>query len=197
MRQEKVLNRATQYHLAHSTKVAGFSCIYGGDDRFYNNIFVGVPGVAGVGTSHYNGCGTSLEEYIEEVHKIHGDHEAFNRVEQPVYIKNNAYLNGAEAFEREESKFVDASFNPNVEIHVEGEEVYLSLELPDSFSTLSGEVHSTATLPRVRIVDAEFEKPDGSELVLDYDYLDNKINTASVPGPIASLKAGKNYIKVW
>lgn len=32
----KVLARSTQYHLPHSTEVAGFSLVYGGDDRFYN-----------------------------------------------------------------------------------------------------------------------------------------------------------------
>ncbi len=197
MRQEKVLDRATQYHLPHSTKVAGFSCIYGGDDRFYNNIFIGAPGVSGTGTSHYNGYNTSLEEFIANVHKTHGDHEVFQHVEQPVYINNNAYFNGAKAFEREECKLVDASFDPNVKITVEGDDVYLSIELPDSFSNHTGEVHSTATLPRVRIVDADFEQPDGSELVLDQDYLDHKTLDSSSLGPIADLKAGKNYIKVW
>jgi hypothetical protein len=33
--------RDTPYHPAHSTAVAGLVNIKGGDDRFYNNIFVG------------------------------------------------------------------------------------------------------------------------------------------------------------
>ena len=88
----KVLERSTQYHLPHSTKVKGFSFIYGGDDRFYNNIFIGGDGIEDVGTSHFKGYATSLEEYIENVHKEHGDHVRFNAVEQPVYINNNAYF---------------------------------------------------------------------------------------------------------
>ncbi|UUZ80458.1 right-handed parallel beta-helix repeat-containing protein [Paenibacillus sp. P26] len=193
----KVLNRSTQYHLPHSTKIAGFSLIYGGDDRFYNNIFIGRDGLRGVGTSHFKNYTTSLEEYIENVHKLHGDLEEFELVEQPVYINNNAYFNGAEPFERENEKLVEQSFNPNFSIIDQGDEGFLSIELPESFETLLGEVHSTATLPRVRIVDAEFENPDGSDLILDTDYLDELRVERSAIGPMTNLKKGKNYIKVW
>lgn len=197
MVQRKILDRSTQYHLPHSTKVAGFSLVYGGDDRFYNNIFVGAEGLEGVGTSHYKNYTTSLEEYIEEVHKHPGDLEAFLKVEQPVYINNNMYLNGAAPFEREKDKFVDNNFDPKVTIVEEGEEVYLSIELPESFDNFLGEIHSTDTLPRVRIVDAEFENPDGSKVILDTDYLDNQKENKSPLGPLSHLKKGKNYIRVW
>lgn len=197
MNHQKVLNRATQYHLPHSTKVAGFAVVYGGDDRFYNNIFIGKDGLEGVGTSHYKNYTTSLEEYIEKVHETPGDLEAFMKVEQPVYINKNAYFNGAEPFEREKDKLIDRDFDPKLRIIDKGEEVYLSCQLPDSFEDFLGEIHSTKTLERVRIVDAEFENPDGSELVLDTDFLDNKKAEKSPIGPIAQLKKGDNYIRVW
>ncbi|NLG98712.1 MAG: DUF1565 domain-containing protein [Chloroflexi bacterium] len=197
MSHRKVLNRSTQYHLPHSAKVAGFSVVYGGDDRFYNNIFIGTDGLEGVGTSHYDGYTTSLEEYIEIVNKKFGDLEDFSKVEQPVYINNNAYLNGAEPFEKENDCLVEKDFQPAVSIIDEGEAVYLSLELPESFESFPGKVQSTATLARVRIVDAEFENPDGSEVTLDTDFLDEKRAELSPIGPIAQLKKGKNYIKVW
>lgn len=195
---KKILNRSTQYHMPHSTKVAGFSLIYGGDDRFYNNIFVGAEGLEGVGTSYYNGFTTSLEEYIETVNNNGtGDLDKFEAVEQPVYINKNMYLNGAKPFDREKDLIIDNSFDPKVNIIEEGDEVYLSIELPDSFENITGEIHSTDTLTRVRIVDAEFENPDGSKLVLDYDYLDSQKENNSPLGPISSLKKGKNYIRVW
>ncbi|OPJ65258.1 right-handed parallel beta-helix repeat-containing protein [Clostridium oryzae] len=197
MDQWKGLDRSTQYHLPHSTKIAGFSFVYGGDDRFYNNIFIGRDGVKGVGTSHYKNYTTSLEEYIEKANKKHGDLEEFVLVEQPVYINNNAYFNGAEPFERENNNLVDESFNPNFRIIDGGEEVYLSCELPESFENILGEIQSTATLPRVRIVDAEFENPDGSEVFLNTDFLDEHRTGRSPLGPIGLLKKGKNYIKVW
>lgn len=193
----KVLNRSTQYHLPHSTKIAGFSLIYGGDDRFFNNIFIGAPGLEGVGTYHYRNYTTSLEEYIEKVHRNPGDVEEFEKVEQPVYISDNAYLGGAEPFEREVSKIVDKSFQANLQIIEDGDNVYLSCELPEGFENFQCRLHSTQTLKRVRIVDAEFERPDGSELILDSDYLDQQKRDRSSLGPISLLKAGKNYIRIW
>ncbi|MDE4543304.1 right-handed parallel beta-helix repeat-containing protein [Thermoanaerobacterium sp. R66] len=197
MNQRKVLNRSTQYHLPHSTEIAGFAFVYGGDDRFYNNIFIGKDGLENVGTSHYNNYTTSLEEYIEKVNELPGDLERFERVEQPVYINKNAYFNGAEPFEKEKDNLVKKDFDPKLAIIDEGDEVYLSLQLPDEFENIVGDIHSTKTLERVRIVDAEYETPDGKELVLDTDYLDAKKRGDGPIGPIVLLKKGDNYIKVW
>lgn len=197
LNQNKVLNRSTQYHLPHSTKVAGFSFVYGGDDRFYNNIFIGKDGLEGVGTSRYNNYTTSLSEYIQEVHKKNGDLEEFSTVEQPVYINGNAYFNGAEPLKREDENLVDKNFDPNLQIIDKGEEVYLSCELPESFGDILGKIQSTETLARVRIVDAEYENPDGTDVILDSDFLDEHKDEKSSLGPISLLKKGKNYIKVW
>ncbi|WP_440898038.1 right-handed parallel beta-helix repeat-containing protein [Amphibacillus sp. Q70] len=193
----KELDRSTQYHLPHSTKVAGFAFIYGGDDRFYNNLYFGKEGMTGVGTSHFKDYPTSLENYIEAVHEKHGDHESFATVEQPVYINRNAYLNGAEAYESEEDNWIDAKFDPQFEIVDQGDEVFLSCDLPASFDDMFGQVQSTVSLTRVRIADAEFENPDGSNLVIDKDLLDEKRAEESTVGPISTLKKGKNYIKIW
>jgi alpha-L-arabinofuranosidase len=193
----KMLDRATPYHVPHSTEIAGFAATYGGDDRFFNNLFIGDDTLEIVGTAHFNGYTTSLEEYIETVHQEEGDHDVFNKVEQPVYINHNGYYNGAESFEREIEKIGANTFNPNVKIVEEGNEVYLSIDLPEDFETFLGEIHSTDTLERVRIVDAEFENPDGSEVVLDTDLLGDQRKEKSVIGPIAKLKAGKNYLKIW
>lgn len=197
MEHRKVLNRFTPYHLPHSTKVAGFACVYGGDDRFYNNVFVGKKGLEDVGTSLYNGYTSSLEEYIEKVHEKNGDLETFASVEQPVYVNNNIYFNGAQAFEREKQNFVDENFDPKLKIIENGEKVYLSCELPDYFENMLGKVLSTTTLERVRIVDVEFEDPFGKDLILDKDFFDKQKLEKSLIGPIVSLKKGENYIKVW
>ncbi|HEX3021562.1 MAG TPA: right-handed parallel beta-helix repeat-containing protein, partial [Lachnospiraceae bacterium] len=193
----KVLNRSTQYHLPHSTKIAGFSLIYGGDDRFYNNIFIGRDGLDGVGTSHFDKNTTSLEEYIEKVHEKNGDVEEFELVEQPVYINSNAYFNGAKAFKFEKDNLVDKDFNPEFSIIEEGNEVYLSCNMPENYESVLGSIQSTSTLARVRIVDAEFENPDGSELLLDTDFFDKEKEMKSTLGPISQFKKGHNYIKVW
>ncbi|MDZ7833988.1 MAG: hypothetical protein U5K84_00175 [Alkalibacterium sp.] len=111
MNHRKVLNRSTPYHRPHSTKLAGFAVVQGGDDRFYNNIFIGKENLDGVGTNHFNGYSTSMEEYLTLVHSKPGDVEIFLNNEQPVYIDHNLYLNGAEAFEREETKGIEKTFD--------------------------------------------------------------------------------------
>ncbi|MRH43573.1 DUF1565 domain-containing protein [Aquibacillus halophilus] len=204
----KILNRSTPYHVPHSTEILGFAVVHGGDDRYYNNIFIGhesfegvVPGrndsMEGVGTAHFNGYTTSEEEYLEKVHQKPGDVEIFLNVDQPVYINKNAYFNGAVPFERENEKIVDDSFNPKFNITEEGRDVYLFCELPENFEKVLGEIHSTKTLHPVRIVDADFENPDGSEVTVDKDLVGEKRSEKSALGPISQLQSGKNRVKVW
>jgi len=192
----KMLNRSTQYHLPHSTKIAGFALVYGGDDRFYNNIFVGKSSVDGVGTSHYKGYTTSLEEYIEKVNIEEGDLNRFESIEQPVYIDKNSYFNGAQPFDREKENLYLKDYDPEVKIIEEDQSVYLSINLPENFDMFTCPLHSTATLTRTRIVDAEFEQPDGSPIVLDKDFFNQQKETVCTSGPIDSLKRGKNLIKI-
>ncbi|MCF3942805.1 hypothetical protein [Oceanobacillus alkalisoli] len=193
----KMLDRSTPYHVPHSTEVAGFAVTYGGDDRFYNNIFIGDSSLEDVGTAHYNGYTKSLEEYMETVNEEIGDLETFLKVEQPVYINNNAYLNGAVPFEDENERIVVNHFNPELRIVEEGNEVYLYCELPEEFERISGEIQTTKTLGKVRIVDADFVNPNGEELAVDTDFLGGKRSENSVLGPIADLQKGKNRVKVW
>lgn len=145
----KVLDRSTPYHVPHSTDIKGFSVVFGGDERFYNNIFIGngsseglVAGLwnaqEGTGTLHYNNRTTSLEDYLELVHQEDGDHHLFYRVEQPVYINNNVYLNGAEPFDGEKEKLVADDFDPEFRIIEEGDKVYLSCRLPEEFEDITG-----------------------------------------------------------
>jgi alpha-N-arabinofuranosidase len=55
---------------------------------------------------------------------------------------------------------------PKVQINIEKDEVYLSIDLPNDFEEYSGENYSTDTLPRTRIVDAQYENPDASPVTL-------------------------------
>lgn len=194
----KVLERSTPYHFPHSTDIAGCAVVYGGDDRFKNNIFVGKDSVEMVGTAHFNGYTNSLEEYIELVEKREpGDLNIFLEVEQPVYINHNMYLNGAISYEDEKNKLVKNDFSPEINILEKEDGVYLHCKLPEEFEEFLGEVQTTKTLGRVRIVDMEFENPDGSELILDTDYFGERKTDRHVIGPINQLKKGNNQVKVW
>ena len=67
----------------------------------------------------------------------------------------------------------------------------------EDFEKMLGETQTTKTLRKVRIADADFENPDGSEVKLDIDYSGKKRQGKSLVGPIVDLKQGENHIKVW
>jgi hypothetical protein len=206
---EKVLDRATPYHTPHSTDVAGFAVVYKGDDRYYGNLFVDGGkhldayhgSTAGpMGTSMYDDNLKSLEEYIETIASIDketpGDHRLFNDIEQHVDIARNAYIGDAQPYVHEANHYLVPDFDTEFEIEEADDGVYLNVTLPDDFDTFVHAVQDTASLGRVRIVDADFENPDGSPLTLNKDYFKAPGGETVVVGPIASLKPGKNRIKV-
>lgn len=198
---KKVLNRATPYHAPHSTDVSGYAMVYGADDRFYQNLFIGGADKEAVGTFGYDGCTSSLKEYVNTVAaadaKSPGDLNLFEAVEQPAYVAHNAYFNGARAFAGEADKLDMPDFDAAFSIETDNTAVYLCCTVPEGFDAFTRNPMTTAALGRVRIVDAEFENPDGSPLVLDSDILDTLITEKKAAGPCVSLKAGKNRIKIW
>lgn len=197
---QKVLDRATPYHYPHSTKVAGFAVVYGGDDRFFNNIFVKNSDANDklTGTAHYNASPTSMEEYMEKVQAgAPGDLGLFMKVEQPVYIDHNIYFKGAEGFAAEDHHLTLPDFDPRLQIEEEDEKVYLSLHLPEEFDQFNGNRVTTKTLANPRIVQSDFETPDGDELVLDTDFFENQKTTIFKAGPFNELQSGENRLKIW
>lgn len=201
MRREPVLNRATPYHFSHTTQAAGTTFVYGGDDRWYQNIFIGgietYTEQSVCGTSDYDGSPQSLEEYTEEVIGLgNGDLEVFEKVKQPVYINNNVYLKGAKAYKDEKEKIV-SSYDPQVKIIQEDGKVYLEMTVDKALADRKGMILQTKDLGMTRITECAFENPDGSEISFDTDYNDNLRTKDTVIGPLGNLKEGINRIKVW
>ncbi len=207
---QAVLDRATPYHRPHSTQVAGFAVVEGGDDRYFGNVFLGgdldrafAPGSRGhglarFGTTGYDGLPGSFAEYLDRLKQNVGDHERFRGVGQPAYLRANAYVNGALAYELEQDPRVvegPASFS----VADEGERVYLHATVPDSLGSALSGVVTGADLPQVRFADADFEAPDGSLLVLDTDLVGTRKDAGQhhPVGPLASLVAGRTRTRLW
>jgi hypothetical protein len=100
-------------------------------------------------------------------------------------------------FSKEENKLYQPEFDTGFAVDFAEGEVYVKIKLPEDFKDFVSEPYGTHSIPKVRIVDADFENPDGSPLILNSDYLDADIKDKSVAGPIACLKPGENRIKVW
>jgi hypothetical protein len=206
-----VLERPTPYHVPHSTQVAGYAAIHGGDDRHIGNVFLGGDPASAYGpafdrahsTAHgtvgYNGHPASLEAYrVLLADPTRGDHERFMDVKQPVYVRDNVYLGGATPFEAEVGATV-LEGDVTVRIVDEGGAVHLETQLPDGFDDAVTAVVGAADLPPVRFVDADFENPDGTSVVADTD-LTGRLKTAGrtyPAGPIATLSAGSGRVRLW
>ena len=193
-----VPDRSTPYHLPHSTEVLGTVPVYGGDDRWYQNIFVGGTEEGRFyGTSHYDGSPVCMEEYIERFLALgNGDVEQYAQVKQPAYIDGNVYLNGAKAFEREKTYCVSDA-EPMVQVIEEGSEVILEIELPEGMFGMETEQVTTQKLGMTRLTEERYENPDGSSLVLDCDLTGAERGQCPTAGPLERLHAGKNRVVVW
>lgn len=174
LRVQPVHDRATPYHRPHSTRVAGYAVIVSGDDRFIGNVFGGDEqrenyriefsdvATVGYGLSAYEGFPGSFEEYLERTEATVGDHNRFTGLEQQVEARDNVYFGAARPFEKERDAVVLDGGAASVEF-VDGK-VLLHTDLPGDASR--AEVVRGSELGRVRFVDADFEAPDGSELVI-------------------------------
>ena len=172
--------------------------VYGSDDRWYRNIFVGgAEEGRSYGTALYNGAPVSMEEYTERYHSLgRGDVEQFAQVKQPAYIDGNVYLNGAGHFDREEV-FCEDAMNPEVKVTREEGAVYLEITLPRESLELPGEVISTEKLGMPRIVEQRYENPDGSAIRLEEDMAGRGRGGHPAPGPLEGLREGYNKVKIW
>ncbi|MBQ8402964.1 MAG: right-handed parallel beta-helix repeat-containing protein [Clostridia bacterium] len=195
----EVLDRATPYHLAHSTEFAGCTLVYGADDRFYNNIFANIQTEENKkfipGLPMYEGCADSLEEYIETVWQHYGkcDVENYAKIPQPVYTANNYYGDGVVPYERDTASAVSA-LATEAKIVEEADGVYLEITLDSSFGALAPEVITTEKLGLPRITECPYDAPDGSRVVINTDILGEKLPAV---GALAALHAGKNRVRVW
>ncbi len=193
------LNRSTPYHLNHSTNFMGTAVVYGGDDRFYQNIFMGGQDHEDkkkFGTAHYNGYPVSMEEYIGRVlQNGKGDVETFEKVRQPVYIDHNVYLNGAEHFDREES-FCQSGRECKIAIIEKNGTVCLEADVPQCAIMKDTQIINTKDLKIPRISEAPYEAPDGRPIILDTDFFGIKRSQNPIAGPFEQLKEGKQTIVI-
>jgi len=210
VRVEQVIDRATPYHRPHSTQVSGYAVVYGGDDRYIGNLFLGgdadrayVPGSLGhrlatYGTHGYDGAPATFADYLAGVAREGGDHQRFHGLRQPAYVHHNAYAAGARAYEHEKDALVldDAV---RVAVVDEGEHVYLETDLPEALAVAHVGLVTAADLPRVRFADADFEEPDGAPLVAGTDLLGRAKQAGAVypVGPLADLGSTRARTRVW
>jgi len=172
--------RFTPYFLPHSTEVAGLSTIYSGDDRFYNNIFIGIGDEENSKTKYKHGL------------------EVYNSAKLPVWIKGNVYYYGARPSEKDLDYIDLPAFNPELHLTENGDNVYLALTLDNEYNKHKVECITSDLLGVAKIPEARFENPDGTLVRFDQDYFGHlRSSENEVAGPFVDPVKTKLNIKVW
>jgi alpha-L-arabinofuranosidase len=163
------LSRETPFHPAHSTEVAGLLNISGGDDRFYNNLFIGPGGLA-----------------------------AYSKAARPVYAQGNVYLSGATPCASEANSIVRTAPEPDIQIAEEGKSVSLHITLDGSWQVPHTALVTTKHLGQAVVPKVAYENADGTPLAVDIDYFGKERNAAAPsPGPFENPGEGRLTLKVW
>jgi hypothetical protein len=171
--------RFTPYFLPNSTDMAGLTTIFGGDDRWYNNIFTGA-GITEAQTRYKYGL------------------ESYNTARLPVWMRGNCYYFGAKPSDKDEESFISENFNPGVRLTEEGDKLFLEITPDEGLSSRNLQMISTGMLGIAKIPKAKFENPDGSELKLDKDYHGRPRSVVAIPaGPFSKWPIVRQLIRVW
>lgn len=169
-------SRETPYQLPHSTEVGGLKTTLCGDNRYFNNIFIGNDKESPLRKS---GLG------------------AYKKAELPMYVNGNVYLKGARKFKNEENQLV-VDDDPKVRIEELEDGVYMSMTMDKAVVKMKNDAVTTELLGKAKIPNQGFANPDGSEIIIDADFASKKRNVKNpTPGPFSLDKAGAVRIKVW
>jgi hypothetical protein len=173
-------NRFTPYFLPHSTDVAALTTILSGDDRFYNNIFVGT--------------GNSEQKDA----RLKSGLEIYDNAKLPVWIADNIYFNGAKPSSKDINPTSDQDFYPDISLEEKDGSIFLNMTLNHLYYDNKVPVITTAILGKARIPKALFDNPDSTPLIVDRDFKGNiRSEKNNLPGPFVNLTGNRVSVKVW
>ena len=182
-------SRETPFHPAHSTTVAGLVTIKGGDDRYYNNMFVG------------NGEPLTSERKgnLKELRWISSfGLWGYDGREQSLQTGGNVYYRRAEPYAREAGPIVQAGTDPKLKLVQEGDGFMLQIGPGAELKKGGTALVTTDTLGRAKTPGLAYENPDGSEFKINTDYFGKRRSTTKpTPGPFENPGEGELKLKVW
>ena len=169
-------DRLTPFHKPRSTELAGLKQTRGGDNRFYNNIF--------------------LNGYHEPEFKITGL-QIYNNAELPVFADGNIYCNGVEVFKTDKN-FLVLNTSTKAEIPDDKSGFFIDFNFPESIKKLKTKTVTTELLGKAIVPEQGFENHDGTPLTVDYDFFGNKRNRKNpTAGPFEKPEDAKIELKGW
>jgi len=164
------LSRSTPFHKPHSTEVAALRNIVGGDDRFYNNVFV-----------------------------ERADLSQYDEARLPVWMDGNVFLKGAKPSKHEKDPLVKPEFDPAPKLVEKFDGVCMSVTFDKAWAAertrklVTTELLGIATIPNL-----PYERRDGTPIRVNTDYFGKSRNeTNPTPGPFEDIGTGPLVRRVW
>lgn len=162
--------RYTYFYKPHQTVSIGKVLNIGGDLQWYNNLL---------------GNQASLGKWDEP--------------KLPIKYSGNVFTKGAHAATMDTDALHKPDFDTNAKLVQKMDSWYLQINVDNNW--LLGnkrKLVTTELLGKAIIPSQEFTNPDGSSIVVDYDYFGAKRNSVNpFPGPFEFAKSGVQEIKVW
>jgi alpha-N-arabinofuranosidase len=162
--------RSTPYHQPHATEIVDMPAIVGGDDRFYNNLFVKTQ---------------LLANYEKPM---------------PSQFAGNVYLGVAKAhWEEERTPLVVPEYDAKtLRLEQRADGWYLALTFdPTWIAARRRPLVTSELLGKAKVPNATYENPDGSPLRVTTDYHGKRRDESNpTPGPFERPGGGALLIKV-
>lgn len=162
-----VLNRTTPYMEPHSTQISGFGNHPGGDNNFYNNIFL-TQGL-----------------------------DVYDNLGAPSRMSGNVFIGAALPSDYEKYPVVLPGFDPQMTMTEEEMEYVLNIVLDHTFRSDMNRLVTTELLGRTAVSGLPFMDYDASPLQIDKDFFGMKRDgTNPFPGPFENPADGKNSFAI-
>ena len=189
-----VMDRQMPYHFPHSTQVLGIAPVFGGDDRWINNIVLCDKSDASMflPLSEIYKNNTAPEEYAE---RIKAPYVPKTAPELPVWMEENVYAKSVALNPLERGSVVAEGFSAKLEV-TDGK-WYVKLSVPQCVTEMDCRPVSTERLGAPVYSEALYEVPDGTPVDLGFDLVGQPRDGKILPGPFASLKNGEQRFSVW
>lgn len=182
------LNRVTPYHHPHSTRIVCLRNIRGGDNRFFNNIFIKTTNLPD----------ESYEDSPGRVISIGYGLGVYNETEYACYAEGNVYYNGAIPYRDEVNAVQRTEFLPRVKVVEKGAELWLEYQFDEAIDVAETLPVSSRMLGSTLVSEAVFENRDGSPYVINKDFFGHvRPPERPGPGPFETLEGGIQEMRIW
>lgn len=180
-------NRRTPYHPPHSTAIAGLVTTQGGDNRFYNNVFVGT------GKSDRPDDNRDARRRATRAAGLW----IYDQCPLPLQAAGNVYYFGATPSSREKDAQVFLEHDPAIELRQQNGRLDVSLTWAGPAQRGPVSLVTTARLGAAHVSGAPYVDPDDSPVVIDRDFFGAARDPAAVAsGPLGIDGPGRKTYRL-